>query len=108
MLYLKDVYHTIKLSESFWPYHGILSYFGSASYGFQRMPMELSTTLVIWQSYINAIWGSIPDRSKYLPIISIFAQLKHGHLKYLDDLLKALLRNSLKISSRKCELFRTG
>ena len=30
--------------------------------------------------------------------------LKHGHLKYLEDLLKALLNSSLKISPRKCQL----
>ena len=32
---------------------------------------------------------------------------KHVHLKYIEDLLKALLKNCLKISPRKCQLIRT-
>ena len=35
---LKSAYHTIKLSENSKPYCGILPYFGSASYVYQRMP----------------------------------------------------------------------
>ena len=65
---LKDAYHTIKLSENSRPYCGIWPYFGSASYAYQGMPMELGTGLVIWQSYINAIIGSIPYKSKHLEI----------------------------------------
>ena len=32
---------------------------------------------------------------------------EHGYLKYLEDLLKMLLKNSLTISPKKCQLFRT-
>ena len=31
---------------------------------------------------------------------------KHDHLKYLEDLLKALLKNGLKISPKKYKIFR--
>ena len=34
---------------------GILPYFGSPSYLYQRMPMGLNISPTIWQSYINAI-----------------------------------------------------
>ena len=33
---------------------------------------------------------------------------KYNHLKHLTDLFKALIRNGLKISPRKCKLFKTS
>ena len=64
VLDLKDVCYTIKLSENSKPYCSTVPYFDSASYVYQRMPMGLSASPAIWQSYINAILSSIPDTSK--------------------------------------------
>ena len=88
------------------PYCGILTYFGSASCVYQRMPMELSANPAIWQSYRNAI---LSHRSKNLAIMDdlLLHNLKHSNLKYLEDLLKALLKRGWKISPKKCQLFRT-
>ena len=36
----------------------------------------------------------------------LFTPLKQSHMRKLEDLLKALLQNGLKISPRKCQLFR--
>ena len=49
--------------------------------------MGQSTSPAIWQSYINAIFSSILDRSKYIAIMDgLFLHIsKHGHLKYLKD-----------------------
>ena len=55
VLYLKDAYHSLRLTENPKRYCGILPYFGSASYLYQRMPMGLNIYPAIWQSYINAI-----------------------------------------------------
>ena len=55
MLDLKDAFHSVRLTESSKKYCGILPYFGSASYLYQRMPMGLDISPVVWQSYINAI-----------------------------------------------------
>ena len=38
----------------------------------------------------------------------LFTPLKNSHIAKLEDLLKALLRNGLKISPKKCQLFRTN
>ena len=97
------------LSEKFKTYSGILPYFSSVIYAYQRMSMGLSTSPAIWQSYINAILSSIPNRSKYLSIMDdlLLQSSKHSHLKYMKDLLKALLKSGLKISAKKCQLFRT-
>ena len=39
---LKDAFHLLRLSEEAKKYCGILPYFGSASYIYQRMPMDLN------------------------------------------------------------------
>ena len=98
VLELKDTYHRIKVLESSKPYCGILSYFDSSSYVYQNIPMGLSTSPAIWQSYINAILSSILNRSKYLAILDdlLLLSSKHGHLEYLEDLPKVLLRCGVK------------
>ena len=50
MLDLKDAFHSLRLTESSKKYCGILPYFGSASYLYQRMPMGLNISPVVWQS----------------------------------------------------------
>ena len=44
---LKDAFHSLRLSENSKKYCGILPYFGSASYLYQRVPMELNVSLPI-------------------------------------------------------------
>ena len=38
----------------------------------------------------------------------LFTPLKGSHMAKLEDLLKALLKNGLKICLKKCQLFRTN
>ena len=58
---------------------------------------------------INAILSSIPDISKYLVIMDdlLLDSSKYGHLKYLEVLLKPLIKSCLKILPKKCKPFRT-
>ena len=55
VLDLKDAFHSLRLSESSKKYCGILPYFGSPSYIYQRMPMGINISSLIWQSYSKAI-----------------------------------------------------
>ena len=91
-------------------YCGILPYFGSASYLYQRMPMGLNVSPLIWLSYINTILNSLQSR-KYCEAIMddllLSTPSKIVHIAKLEDLLKALRKNGLKISPKKCQLFRT-
>ena len=50
VLDLKDAFHSLRLSENSRKYCGILPYFGSSSYLYQRMPMGLNISPSIWQS----------------------------------------------------------
>ena len=64
----------------------------------------------IWQSNINAILDCLQSR-KYCEVITddllLFTPSKETHMNKLEDLLKALLKNGLKISPKKCQLFKT-
>ena len=64
----KDAFHSLWLSENSERYCGILPYFGSSSYLYQRMPMGLNISPSIWQSYINAILDCLQSR-KYCEAI---------------------------------------
>ena len=110
VLDLKDAFHSLHLSEKSQKYCGILPYFGSASYLYQMMPMGLNVSPPIWQTYVNTILNSLQSR-KYCEAIMddllLFTPSKKAHMDKLEDLLKALRKNGLKISPKKCQLFRT-
>ena len=55
VLDLKDAVHSLRLTENSKKYCGMLPYFGNASYFYQRMPMGLNISPLVWQLYINAI-----------------------------------------------------
>ena len=108
---LKDAFHSLRLSKNSKKYCGMPPYFGSASYLYQRMPMGLNISPSIWQSYINAILDCLQSRKDCEEIMDdllLFTPSKNSHIAKLEDLLKALLKNSLKISPKKCQLFRTN
>ena len=62
VLDLKDAFYLLRLTENSKMYCGIFPYFGSLSYLYQRMPMGLNISPVIWQSYINAILDCLQSR----------------------------------------------
>ena len=87
-----------------------LPYFRSASYIYQRMPLGLNISPSIWQSYINVILECPQSRNYWEAIMDnllLFTPTKQAHISKLEDLLKALLKNGLKISPKKCQLFKT-
>ena len=111
VLDLKDAFHLLRLSENSKKYCGILPYFVSPSYLYQRMPMGLNISPSTWQSYINAILDCLQSK-KYCEAIMddplLFTPSKDSHMNKLKDLLKALLKNGLKISPKKCQLFKSS
>ena len=73
--------------------------------------MALNISPPIWQSYINAILDCLQSK-KYCEAIMddllLFTPSKNSHMNKLEDLLKALLKNGLKISPKKCQLFKSS
>ena len=96
VLDLKDAFHSLRLSENSKKYCGILPYFGSSSYLYQRMPMSLNISPSIWQSYINVILNCLQSK-KYCEAIMddllLFTPPKESHINKLEDILKVLLKN---------------
>ena len=107
VLDLKDAFHSLRLTENSKKYCGILPYFGSTSYLYQRMPMGLNIFPVVWQSYINAILNCLSSRKYCEAIMDDLLLFTPNKQKQLVDLLQALCKNGLKISPKKCQLFRT-
>ena len=93
VLDLKGAFHSLRLSERSKKYCGILPYFSSMSYLYQRMPMGLNVSPPIWQTYINTILNCLESR-RYCEVIMddllLFMPSKQSHMRKLEDLLKAL------------------
>ena len=73
------------------------------------MPMGLNISPPIWQMYINTILNCLESRRYCEAIMDdllLFPPSKQSHMTKLEDLLKVLLKIGLKISPRKCQLFR--
>ena len=67
------------------------------------MPMRLNIFPSIWQSYINAILECLQIRKHCEAIMDdllLFTPSKKAHMAKLEDFLKALLKNGLKISPK--------
>ena len=108
--WLKGCFPFLRLMENSKRFCGILPYFGSPSYLYQRMPMGLNISPTIWQSYINAILNCLQSRKCCEAIMDdllLFTPMKSSHFDKLEDLLKAQCKNGLKISPKKCQLFKT-
>ena len=92
MLDLKDAFHSVRLSENSKKYCGILSYFGSSSYLYQRMLMALNISPSIWQSYMNVILSCLQSK-KYCEAIMddliLFTPAIESHTNKLEDILNA-------------------
>ena len=100
----RHVFHTLRLLENSKRYCGILPYFGSTSYLYQRMPMGLNISPSIWQSYINAILDCLQTRNYCKAIMDdllLFTPTKKCHIAKLEDLLKTLLKIGLTILTKE-------
>ena len=106
---LRDAYHTLRLSKRSQKMCGITPYYGSDSYLYQRLGIGLSVSPAIWQNFIQRVLQEIPDyRKKHLAIMDdiLTHSKREDHIGHLIDLFKAIMRNGLKISPRKCKLFK--
>ena len=103
VLDLNNAFHSLRLSENSKKFCGILPYFSSASYLYQRMPMDLNISPAVCQSSINAVLHCLQSR-KYCEAIMddllLFTLSKTTYLAKLEDLLKVLWKNGLKYPQR--------
>ena len=105
---LRDVYHTLRLSQRSQKFCGITPYYGSDTYLYQRLGMGLGLSPDIWQNFTQRFLQEIPNyRKNHLAIMDdiLTHSTRKDHTGHLIDLFKAIIRNGLKISPRKCKLF---
>ena len=107
---IRDAYHTLRFSKKSQNNWRITPYYGSDSYLDKRLGMGLSISPAIWQIFIQNVLQEIPNYRKiHLVIMDDCMVHSKGkdHLKHLIDIFKTLIRIDLKISLKKCKLFKT-
>ena len=106
---IMDAYHSIRLTEKSKEYCGILPYFGSPMYRYEVLPMGIACALQIWMDYISLILSELEDKKKYIAIMDdlLIHITKVAHCKLLEQLLKSMCKNGLRLSPKKCQLFKT-
>ena len=106
---IKDAYHSIRLNDKSKEYCGILPYFGSPIYRYEVMPMGIACAPQIWMDYITLILSELEEKNKYIAIMDdlLIHSSKSAHWKLLEQLLQSMCKNGLRLSPKKCQLFRT-
>ena len=96
---IKDAYHSIRLIEKSKEYCGILPYFGSPIYRYEVLPMGIACAPQIWMDYITLILAEIKDKKRYIAVMDdlLFHSTKVAHWKLLEQLLKSMCKNGLRI-----------
>ena len=105
---IKDAY-SIELTEKSKEYCGILPYFGSPIYRYEVLPMGIACAPQIWMDYITLIMAELEQKNKYIAIMDdlLLHSTKVAHWKLLEQLFQSMCKNGLKLSPKKCQLFRT-
>ena len=105
---LRDAFHTLRLTENSKQYCGITPYQGAPTYLYQRLGMGLSVSPAIWQNFIIKVLDELPEKDHHMAFVDdiLIHSDRKSHMKQLKDLFKALIKNGLKISPKKCQFFR--
>ena len=106
---IKDAYHSLRLTEKSKEYCGILPYFGSPIYRYEVLPIGIACAPQIWMDYITLILSELEDKKKYIAIMDdlLIHSTKMAHWKLLEQLLRSMCKNGLRLSPKKCQLFKT-
>ena len=71
--------------------------------------MGIACAPQIWMDYITLILSELEEKSKYIGIMDdlLIHSSKSAHWKLLEQLLQSMCKNGLRLSPKKCQLFRT-
>ena len=105
---LKEAFHSMPLTPEAKEFCGILPYFGSPHYRYEVLPMGLAISRQIWIDYIENILCGMDNKQDFIAIMDdlLIHGLKENHLNRLETLFKAMIKHGLKLSPKKCQLFR--
>ena len=108
VLDIKEAFHSMRLAEASKDLCGILPYFGSQHFRYERMPMGLAISPARWMDYVNHIMRDLEQKNQYIAVMDdmlVFSTRK-SHRARLIDLFKMMIKYKLKLSPKKCQLFR--
>ena len=109
---LKSAFYCLPLSEKSQQYTGIASYSGGKHYYYRRLPQGLNLSPALFQAKIDEILETIPNSLQYCIAhhddIIVFSADKESHSRHLQGIFKTLISHGLKISPKKCSLFRNS
>ena len=105
---LKEAFHSVPLTPEAKEFCGILPYFGSPHYRYEVLPMGLAISPQIWIDYIKNILSGMDDKQDFIAIMDdlLVHGLKKNHFDRLETLFRAMIKHGLKLSPKKCQLFR--
>ena len=105
---LKEAFHSMPLTPEAKEFCGILPYFGSPHYRYEVLPMGLAISPQIWIDYIENILCGMDNKQDFIAIVDdlLVHGLKENHSNRLETLFKAMIKHGLKLSPKKCQLFR--
>ena len=105
---LKEAFHSMPLAPEAKEFCGILPYFGSPHYRYEVLPMGLAISPQIWIDYIENILCGMDNKQDFIAIMNdlLVHGLKENHLNRLETLFKAMIKHGLKLSPKKCQLFK--
>ena len=71
--------------------------------------MGIACAPQIWMDYITLILSELEDKKRYIAIMDdlLIHRTKVAHWKLLEQLLKLMCKNGLRLSPKKCPLFKT-
>lgn len=72
-------------------------------YQFKRMPMGLVTAPHTFQKLMTKIFGDLEFVECYLDDVVIFSKTGAEHLRHVDEVLKRVRDNGLRLNRKKCE-----
>ena len=107
---LKDAYHSIPLTEESKEYCGIIPYFGSPILRYEVLPMGIACAPQIWMDYITMILNGLENKRNFIAIMDdlLIHSTKKEHWRLMETLFKMIIDNGLKLSPKKCQLFKTS
>ena len=107
---LRDAFHTLQLALSSQKYYSITPYYGSPTYHYLCMGMNMSVSPQIWQQFVDLVFQDNLIKCKQNFDVIMDGTFIHltaeEHMDDLLDLFKVLRKYGLKLSPYKCQFFK--
>ena len=109
-MYLRDVYHTPRLSKQSVKYCRNALFKVSPTYYYLHLSMRLCASPVIWQQFIEKAFENMPNCEGYKAIMDDIITFSPNtkHKQYLEIIFITLVKYGLWLSPHKFQFFRTG